>query len=95
MRVSVCLQRYVPSLERIVVLRMLAQLSSVYHTVTLEKLKVRESFWERASYSISRGVWYMKLSLQGIEEMCPEHETQKSVLHSNCYSKLEVLCVLK
>ena len=31
---------YVPSLERIVVLRLLAQLSSVYHTVTLEKLQV-------------------------------------------------------
>ncbi|CAM9158053.1 unnamed protein product [Laminaria digitata] len=30
---------YVPSLERIVVLRLLAQLSSVYHTVTLEKLQ--------------------------------------------------------
>lgn len=32
---------YVPSLERIVVLRLLAQLSSVYHTVTLERLQVR------------------------------------------------------
>lgn len=31
---------YVPSLERIVVLRLLAQLSSVYHTVTLERLQV-------------------------------------------------------
>ncbi|CAM9635039.1 unnamed protein product [Pylaiella littoralis] len=42
---------YVPSLERIVVLRLLAQLSSVYHTVTLERLQtyltgVRLSFQE-------------------------------------------------
>ncbi|CAM9201922.1 unnamed protein product [Sphacelaria rigidula] len=33
------LATYVPSLERIVVLRLLAQLSSVYHTVTLDKLQ--------------------------------------------------------
>lgn len=35
-----CDGSYVPSLERIVVLRLLAQLSSVYHTVTLAKLEV-------------------------------------------------------
>lgn len=47
-----------PSLERIVVLRLLAQLSAVYHTVTLEKLQVM-SFTEFATVDVLLAVTVM------------------------------------
>lgn len=44
---------YVPSLERIVVLRLLAQLSSVYHTVTLERLQVWTALATRSCLAVA------------------------------------------
>lgn len=55
---------YVPSLERIVVLRLLAQLSSVYHTVTLEKLQVCNLFFFR-SYGVCDFPKYLRLTKGG------------------------------